>query len=403
MCIDQPLGGFMSKILQSNRTLQCDSSLLVLSPTIALEVGRSAAIVLQQLHYWISSPKNYGAVKEGNRWIYNSYQQWHEQIRVLSAKTIQRAFRLLEDRGLIQSQQFKKSSCDQTKAYTIMYERLADFEKNNDAKPRKSTVIRDQNTHNSSISHQDKMSKPSGQNDQILIRKTKKTTENSLLLSQHLAGIQLESKSESIAVVADKEQGGEERINDLLSNWKKWVNPEQAILTNYQKRLLKQAFQSAFEGQTEKWEAYCQKISTSKFLMGEVSAFKIKLDWALQHATIHRILEDGFTFGDRTVASKDIVLSEGNLIDESEDALKTRDRLKKHLFCPDTKDSVYLSWFGQTFIKDRAGELPTLYVANDFVKKTLVTRFNELCEICFSGIEVGLDAFRKENAYDVCS
>lgn len=398
--MNQPHGGFMSKILQSNRTLQCDDSLLVLSPTIALEVGRSAAIVLQQLHYWISSPKNYGAVKEGNRWIYNSYQQWHEQIRVLSAKTIQRAFKLLEDRGLIQSQQFKKSSCDQTKAYTIMYERLAAFEKNDVIKPRKSNVVRDQKTQNSSISHQDKMSKPSGQNDQILIKKTKKTTENSLFLSQDPAAIQLENTSESIAVVADKKAGGEGEINDLLSCWQKWVNPKQAILTNYQKRLLENAFHNAFEGKMEKWAAYCQKISTSKFLMGEVSAFKIQLDWALQKSTIQRILEDGFTFGDRTVVSKDIVLSESKLISETENALKTRDRLKKHLFCQDTKDAAYLSWFSQTIIKDRAGELPTLYVANEFVKKTLVTRFNELCEMCFSGIEVGLDAFVKENIYD---
>lgn len=397
--MNQPHGGFMSKILQSNRTLQCDDSLLVLSPTIALEVGRSAAIVLQQLHYWISSPKNYGAVKEGNRWIYNSYQQWHEQIRVLSAKTIQRAFKLLEDRGLIQSQQFKKSSCDQTKAYTIMYERLAAFEKNDVIKPRKSNVVRDQKTQNSSISHQDKMSKPSGQNDQILIRKTKKTTENSLLLSQDPAAIQLENTSESIAVLADKKAGGGE-INDLLSCWQKWVNPEQATLTSYQKRLLKNAFQNAFEGKMEKWEAYCQKISTSKFLMGEVSAFKIQLDWALQQATIQRILEDGFTFGDRTVVSKDIILSESKLINETENALKTRDRLKKHLFCQDTKDADYLSWFSQTIIKDRAGGLPTLYVANEFVKKTLVTRFNELCEMCFGGIEVGLDSFVKENICD---
>ena len=137
--------------------------------------------------------------------------------------------------------------------------------------------------------------------------------------------------------------------------------------------------------------------------MGEVSAFKIKLDWALQQSTIQRILEDGFTFGDRNVVSKDIILSENSLIEESEEAVKTRDRIKKHLFCQSTKDATYLSWFGQTLIKERAGELPTLYVANEFVKKTLATRFNEVCEMCFSGIEVGLDCFRKEDAHDVCS
>jgi hypothetical protein len=375
--------------------------MLVLSPTIALEVGRSAAIVLQQLHYWISSPKNYGAVKEGNRWIYNSYQQWHEQIRVLSAKTIQRAFKLLEDKGLILSQQFKKGSCDQTKAYTIMYDRLSTFEKKEELTPKKINVDTNKNDKKSSISHVDKMSKPSGQNDQILIRKTKNTTENSLFLPQNQAPILLECNSKIIAVVADKKTGGEE-INDLLSSWQKWVNPEQAILTNYQKRLLKQAFQSTFESQTAKWEAYCQKISTSKFLMGEVSAFKIKLDWALQQATIQRILEDGFTFGDRNVVCKDIVLSEKNLIEESEEAVKTRDRIKKHLFCQSTKDATYLSWFGQTLIKDRAGGLPTLYVANEFVKKTLATRFRDVCEMCFSGIEVGLDAFKRENIGNGC-
>lgn len=134
--------------------------------------------------------------------------------------------------------------------------------------------------------------------------------------------------------------------------------------------------------------------------MVRVPCSQIQLDWALQQATIQRILEDGFTFGDRTVVSKDIVLSESKLINETENALKTRDRLKKHLFCQDTKDADYLSWFSQTIIKDRAGELPTLYVANEFVKKTLVTRFNELCQMFFSGIEVGLGAFERENICD---
>ena len=48
------------------------------------------------------------------------------------------------------------------------------------------------------------------------------------------------------------------------------------------------------------WRAYCRKIASSKFLMGEVNTkFKIWLTWVITKPTFERIEAGEFTLGDR--------------------------------------------------------------------------------------------------------
>ena len=102
---------------------------LILSPELAQRFGKSAALVLQQLHYWLSKQNmNYGIVENGVQWIRNSYKQWQHQIPHISISTIRRAFSTLEELNIIQSKTTHGLSVlsggDQIKYFTIDYDAL---------------------------------------------------------------------------------------------------------------------------------------------------------------------------------------------------------------------------------------------------------------------------------------
>jgi hypothetical protein len=102
-----------------------DDDIPLLIPTnIASLIGLNEAIVLQQVHYWITKNGELDRVlnyKEDCWWTYNTYEQWQVQFPFWSTRTIQRIFRNLEKTGLIIAKQFDKSKWKQHKWYTIDY------------------------------------------------------------------------------------------------------------------------------------------------------------------------------------------------------------------------------------------------------------------------------------------
>lgn len=102
---------------------------LTLCPSLAKNYGKSAALILQQLHYWLSKQDmRFGIVENGCQWIRNSYKQWQEQIPHLSLSTIRRAFAELERQKIILSKTVKGVTRfpggDQVKYFTINYDNL---------------------------------------------------------------------------------------------------------------------------------------------------------------------------------------------------------------------------------------------------------------------------------------
>ena len=100
-----------------------DQRPLVLLPTLAAMVGTDAAIILQQLHYYLADPDS-GKEHDGERWIFNTYEGWQEHdFPHLSTKQIQRIFLRLEKRGLVASCQ-PEGRKNRKKYYRIDYHRL---------------------------------------------------------------------------------------------------------------------------------------------------------------------------------------------------------------------------------------------------------------------------------------
>lgn len=90
-------------------------------PSLACKVGLNESIVLQQFHYWLQRSNN---IKDGYKWIYNSYKEWAKQFPFWSEHTIRRTINSLETQGYLISGNYNKAGFDKTKWYRIDYERL---------------------------------------------------------------------------------------------------------------------------------------------------------------------------------------------------------------------------------------------------------------------------------------
>jgi hypothetical protein len=92
-------------------------------PSLAVAIGLNEAIVIQQVHYWLMNSK-VGVVRDGFKWVFNTYDEWCENFPFWSKSTIQRIFENLESNNLIVSEQLDKAKRDMTKFYRIDYGQL---------------------------------------------------------------------------------------------------------------------------------------------------------------------------------------------------------------------------------------------------------------------------------------
>ncbi|MEK5068727.1 conserved phage C-terminal domain-containing protein [Sporosarcina sp. FSL K6-1508] len=99
-----------------------ESPLQVL-PSLAMEVGLNAAVLLQQLHFRSLISTN---VRDGHKWVYKTYEEWkNEEFPFWSVDTIKRAIRKLEESGyIISTSQYNRMKMDKTKWYRINYTML---------------------------------------------------------------------------------------------------------------------------------------------------------------------------------------------------------------------------------------------------------------------------------------
>lgn len=103
------------------RNLLISEPPLQVLPSLAVKVGLNEAIVLQQFHYWLQRSTN---VRDGYKWVYNSYKEWNKQFPFWGLNTLKRAITSLEKSGYLISGNYNKAGFDKTKWYRINYELL---------------------------------------------------------------------------------------------------------------------------------------------------------------------------------------------------------------------------------------------------------------------------------------
>lgn len=105
-------GSKMSRLLMNEFVIP-------VSIKLAEKIGLHEAMFLQQLHYWLQQSEN---VHEGYKWVYNTYEDWHKQLPLLSVNQIRRIVRELEKKKLIVTGDINRLKMDKTKWYRINYE-----------------------------------------------------------------------------------------------------------------------------------------------------------------------------------------------------------------------------------------------------------------------------------------
>lgn len=103
-----------------------DEPPLVLQPSLAKNIGLNEAIVLQQIHYWIThNMKNNKNFYDGKYWTYNSITKWQQnEFIFMSIRTVERVFKNLEQKGILIVGNYNKEKRDRTSWYSIDYEVL---------------------------------------------------------------------------------------------------------------------------------------------------------------------------------------------------------------------------------------------------------------------------------------
>ncbi|QQB05836.1 DnaD domain-containing protein [Macrococcoides caseolyticum] len=111
----------MSKLLMDEHPIQ-------VMPTLASHIGLNEAIILQQMHYWLSKSNH---KHDGRMWIYNTVKGWAEQFPFWSESTIKRAINNLIKKELVLIGNYNKAKFDKTLWYSIDYEKLDELERVN--------------------------------------------------------------------------------------------------------------------------------------------------------------------------------------------------------------------------------------------------------------------------------
>jgi hypothetical protein len=96
------------------------------NPDIAKDVGTDAAIILENIAYWIDKNQanqmdrdNKSSFHNGKWWTYNSALAFSRQFIWLSKKQIERIIKKLEKKNYLESGNFNKVKYDRTKWYAL--------------------------------------------------------------------------------------------------------------------------------------------------------------------------------------------------------------------------------------------------------------------------------------------
>jgi hypothetical protein len=114
----------MTQYKQGSSRLLIDGDVRHLHPELAVRLGLNEAIVLSQVHYWLTARTVHR--RDGRLWVYNTMDAWHKQFPFWSLTTVRSTFATLRERGLLlATSDYNRMKIDRTLWYTVDYEALA--------------------------------------------------------------------------------------------------------------------------------------------------------------------------------------------------------------------------------------------------------------------------------------
>ncbi|MDP3533134.1 MAG: DnaA N-terminal domain-containing protein [Alphaproteobacteria bacterium] len=362
-------------MIKSKVLLQEDKC-LVMQPELIKIAGKSAALLLQQIHYWISNENVQGKIHNKMKWIANSYEAWTSDIKIISRSTIGRSINTLKNLGILFVEKLSDFKNNRTNWYTINYNRITEILSipSIDHSVQTSShlnAIPDQNV----IDEQFKMSPCSIQNEPMYI--DKKTNKDIL--------INLNKSINNSFSVIKKEKIKKPLTKQMIDIWNEIINPDVNYeLTKNRCKFLVAALKYKFNYDITQWKNYCFKISSSDYLMGKIkNGFKISLDTILKFDFIQKIFEKQFGVKDLKTSFE----TEENIHQKIDDT-KLPYEIKEihHKICEKIGTAKYISWFKDTKIFKLSNSID-IFVDNNFKKQWIGTNYQRDLENLF-GIKI---------------
>ncbi len=302
-----------------SRTISKKKQCLMLQPFLVEKLGRTPSMFLQQVHYWITcNSSETGRVIDNRRWIYNSAKEWAAQL-CLSERQVTRIVNTLKNIGVLLVDRLSHIKSDRTNWYSIDYQALETLLPGLELNIKPGWASKQEILPPPT----DKMSEPFGHNGGMNNKETETTSEINFLSEEKvvvkdISLQQVHVVQEDILSISQNSNTPPKPFNpptcsvttpppsntlasDLLEIWNQTVGQRQGEegnliqLTKKRAQYLVAAFKFRFESDLLKWKRFCQKVTSSDFLMGKVkSTFRASLDWVLRFDIIQRILEGDF-------------------------------------------------------------------------------------------------------------
>ncbi|WP_052046413.1 DnaA N-terminal domain-containing protein [Candidatus Paracaedibacter symbiosus] len=352
---------------EKTRVLLEQDKCLILQPELVKLIGKSAALLFQQMHYWISSKENIGIVRNGQKWIYNSYESWARDLQTVSKSTINRSIRILRDFDLILVEKLSHHKSNRTNWYTINYKKLEQLL----PPPPSKEISPPLSPLSSKGKDQPKTSRPSTQNESFY--NTEKTNKKDLINPN--TSKNSDEKSSNLNLKKPFTQ-------QMVDIWNDVIQPEvQTGLTKNRCKMMIAALKYKFDNCLQKWKHYCLQIASSDFLMGKInSGFKIGIDGALKFDFIRKIFEKNFGIKNIISPSKkedmDSILRD---IDNSSLSCEVKNLKREILHA--LGETIYQHWFKDCAIVASSDDKTfTVLAKNRFYRDTIENNYKARLE-----------------------
>ena len=337
---------------------------------------------LKQLAYWSLNSKDYGLKKDGKTWIYNTHQQWAEQIGY-GITTVRESITSLEQLGFISSDFLNPNKRRRVKYYSINFEVIDDYfaqiaRKKESQKMQKENVI--ETAYVSTVSESSEQQLNRQMERQMYTSNKIQDNKSNKSINSKIFEEKIEDRTEII-----DENPKPTVVQDMIRIWNQEFPNQKIIsgsteqvgvihLTKQLARFLVASFKLKFENCLEKWKQYLRLIKTSAYLMGE--KFKLSVMWVIKFLTIDRIRagELGVDESKIQIDQSEIeqkAITHANSVDESETCKQYRREIIRRL-----SPAVYLSWFTKVDLIEESKNL-VIKAANDFVRDYIKANFLE--------------------------
>ena len=281
-----------------------DEAPLVVDTVLATKIGVDAALVLQQVHYWVEiNRKKNSNFHDGAYWTYNTIKDWNKCFPFYGERTIQRIFKKLKDLGILKVGNFNKAKFDKTSWYSIDYDKLNEIVEGSKTcnASRQNGVIED----TKSVNDNDKMAEP------IPEISTEIITETSTEISNNT---KIQSEIVCDTDVSQSQQGAD--IQRIIDEWNanKYLPKVQRLVSSTERykmlncRIKQYGFEAVLQA--------VHNISQSDFLQGlkagsNGKVFHLTFDWFVRPNNFPKVLEGNYTNKELTQSS---ISQQGNKI-----------------------------------------------------------------------------------------